>query len=196
MSVAVVVTLSGIEKPMRAIARLQQLAASPRPLWQAFGQYGETSTRLRFKNQAGPDGVRWKPSARVREKGGQTLVLKSRLMRSVTHNANNSGTEWGSNVVYARIHQLGGKIDKLAYSSTLRLRTTASGTLLRQKDHANLSVFARATHKRAVERRYTVGAHSITMPARAYLGVNAQDVREMRRIGGEVFGDVVRGGQA
>lgn len=194
MSVAVEIKVEGLEKPQRAVQRLLQLGLSPRPLWKAFGQYGETSTRLRFKNQAGPDGTPWKVSKRVRKQGGQTLVLKARLLRSITHNATNSGTEWGSNVVYARIHQLGGKINKLAFSSTLRLRTTASGALLRQKDHAHLSVFAKATHKRAVERRYTVGAHTITMPARLFLGVNAEDVREMRRIGGGVVGEVIRGG--
>lgn len=194
MSIATTISITGLEKPVRAAQRLQQLGVSPRPLWQAFGQYGETSTRLRFKNQVGPDGAAWKPSARVRQHGGQTLVLKARLLRSITYNATNAGVEWGSNVVYARIHQLGGKINKLAHSSTLRLRTTAAGTLLRQKDHGHLAVFAKATHKRAVERRYTVEAHTINMPARPFLGVNAVDVRELRSIGGEVIGEVVRGG--
>jgi len=194
VSVAVEIKLEGLDKPLRAAQRLQELGLKPRPVWDAFGQYGETSTRLRFKNQAGPDGQAWKVSKRVRKHGGQTLVLKARLLRSITYNATNSGTEWGSNVVYARIHQLGGKINKLAHSSTLRLRTTASGTLLRQKDHAHLSVFAKATHKRAVTRRYTVGAHTINMPARPFLGVNAEDVSELRRIGGEVVGETMRGG--
>jgi phage virion morphogenesis protein len=188
------VAVTGLDKPLGAMHRLAQLGASPRPLWNAFGQYGESSTRLRFKNQAGPDGSAWKPSQRVRKHGGQTLVKKARLLRSIAYRATNSGAEWGSNVVYARIHQLGGKIQKLAFSSTLRLRTTRSGALLRQADHANLSRFAKAHHKQAVTRRYTVGAHAITMPARPFLGVNAADVREMRAIGGDVVANAVRGG--
>jgi hypothetical protein len=41
-------------------------------------------------------------------------------------------------------------------------------------------VFAKATHKRAVEKRFTVGAHTINvMPARPYLGVNEADGREI-----------------
>ncbi|WP_454908387.1 phage virion morphogenesis protein [Variovorax gossypii] len=192
MSIAARVTVTGLDKVGGAVRRMEQLGASPRPLWNAFGQYGESSTRLRFQTQAGPSGAKWRPSQRVKKHGGQTLVLKRRLERSITYRANNSGVEWGSNVVYARIHQLGGKIQKLAFSSTLRLRTNRSGALLRQADRPNLAVFARAHHKQAVTRRYTVGAHTINMPARPYLGVNAADVREMRAIGGEVIGNAVR----
>jgi phage virion morphogenesis protein len=169
----------GLQALGGALTRMKQLGDAPRPIWNAIGQYGETSTRIRFKRQAGPDGQAWKPSRRVVKQGGTTLQLSARLLRSITHRANNSGAEWGSNVIYARIHQLGGKIERHAFSSTLRLRTGKGGALLRQKDHANLAVFARKSHKNAVEKRFTVGAHSITMPARPYLGVNEQDGREI-----------------
>lgn len=162
-----------------ALTRMHKLGESPRPIWEAIGQYGETSTRLRFKRQAGPDGQRWKPSQRVLKHGGSTLQRTARLLRSITHRATNSGAEWGSNVIYARIHQLGGKIERHAFSSTLRLRTGKGGALLRQKDHANLAVFAKKSHKNAVAKRFTVGAHGITMPARPYLGVNDADGREI-----------------
>lgn len=196
MSVGVAVTIDGAGRLLAALKRLEQLGAAPLPLWKALGQYGETSTRLRFKRGAGPDGVKWKPSQRVKKSGGQTLVLRSRLLRSIAHRANNSRAEWGSNVVYARIHQAGGKIERLAFSSTLRLRTNRAGVLLRQKNHEHLSVFAKAHHKQAVTRRYTVDAHAITMPARPFLGVNAADVREMRQLAGQVVGEAVRGGGA
>lgn len=175
-------TIVGAEALAAALKRMQALGESPRPIWDAVGQYGETSTRLRFKSQAGPDGARWTPSKRAQKTGGQTLVLKARLLRSITHRATNSGAEWGSNVIYAGIHQFGGKINKLAFSSWLRLRTGRGGALLRQKDHAHLAVFAKATHKNAVTKRFTVGAHAITMPARPYLGVNEQDGREILQV--------------
>lgn len=171
--------VDGLQGLGAAFSRMKALGDAPRPIWDAIGQYGETSTRLRFKHQAGPDGQAWKPSKRVIKSGGQTLRLKSRLLGSITHRASNSGAEWGSNVIYAGIHQFGGKINKLAFSSWLRLRTGKGGALLRQKDHAHLAVFAKATHKNAVTKRFTVGAHTITMPARPYLGVNEQDGREM-----------------
>lgn len=166
----------------KALHRMQVLGERPRPIWDAIGQYGESSTRMRFVRQAGPDGQKWKPARRVLRHGGQTLRLKGHLLASIAHKADNGGAEWGTNRIYGAIHQFGGEIKKLAFSWTLRLRTNASGVLLRQKDHANLAVFAKATHKRAAERRYTVDAHTINMPARPYLGVNEDDGREMLRL--------------
>lgn len=192
-SVQIDARADGLEAIGAALVRMRRLGESPRPIWEAIGQYGETSTRLRFKNQAGPDGAKWKPSARVRKQGGQTLVLSSRLLRSITHVSNASGAEWGSNVVYAGIHQFGGKIERLAFSSTLRLRTNARGQLLRQKDNARLAVFAKATMKRAVTRRYTVDAYTVNMPARPFLGVNAADGREMLALANQAVDQAATG---
>lgn len=172
----------GLEGLHKALTRMRLLGESPRSIWEAIGNYGANSTRERFKNQTGPDGQRWKASKRALKTGGLTLQLKGHLRGSISHKSNASGAEWGSNMVYAAIHQFGGKIDRLAFSSTLRLRTGKGGALLRQKDHSHLAVFAKASHKKAVERRYTVGAHAITMPARPYLGVNADDGRLMLEV--------------
>lgn len=167
-----------------ALLRVRALGESPRVIWQAIANEGEQSTRRRFQAQVGPDGTKWKPSRRALKSGGLTLVHSARLLRSITHTANTSSAEWGTNVVYAGIHNDGGKIQRLAHSSWLRLRTNAAGRLLRQKDHGNLAVFAKATHKRSVERRYTVGAYTINMPARPFLGVNAQDGQAFEQLAG------------
>lgn len=172
----------GLEGLHKALTRLRLLGEKPRSIWDAIGQYGESSTRLRFARQRGPDGEKWKASKRVLKNGGQTLRLQNHLMDSIDYQATANGAEWGTNRVYAGIHQFGGKIDRLAFSSTLRLRTGKGGALLRQKDNSNLAVFAAARHKKAVDRRYTVGAHAINMPARPFLGVNAEDGREMLRL--------------
>lgn len=193
MSISIRMQVSGEAALRDAQDRLNQLGARPAQLWKVLANYGENSTRTRFKLGIGPDGSKWKVSQRVRKNGGQTLVKSTRLLRSISSNYSNSGAAWGSNVAYARIHQLGGKIDRLAYSSTLRLRTNAAGRLLRQKDYSHLAVFARANHKRAVERRYTVGAHAINMPARPYLGVNAEDVREMTNLSLQVVAEAAGG---
>lgn len=178
-----------------ALQRLADLGRSPLPLFRAIAAYGENSTRERFKNQTGPDGKRWMPSQRVRKgKGALTLVLTGRLLRSITHRSTSTTAEWGTNVVYAGIHNFGGDIERLAFSSTLRLRTSANGRLLRQKGHEHLAVFAKATHKRAVERRYTVGAHKINMPARPYLGVNADDAREFLQLADQVVSQAAGNG--
>lgn len=189
-------TATGMEALQAALQRMKTLGERPRSIWDAVGQYGESSTRARFTSQTGPDGQKWKPSKRVQKIGGQTLVLKAHLLRSISYKATNAGAEWGSNRVYAAIHQFGGPIEKLAFSSTLRLRTGKGGALLRQKDHAHLAVFAKATHKRAVERRYTVGAHVINMPARPYLGVNAADGVEILKIAADAVDQAAKGGGA
>lgn len=178
--------VDGLQSLGHALLRLKALGERPASLWEALGTYGENSTRTRFKTQTGPDGQRWKISRRAQKTGGTTLQLKGRLLGSINHQSNNSGTEWGSNVKYAAIHQFGGEIKRTASTGTVRLRTTRSGALLRQKDHAHLGVFAKKTHAMAVERSYTKAAHSIHMSARLYVGVNAQDGRELLAIATDV----------
>lgn len=178
--------VDGLQGLGQALQRLKALGERPASLWEAMGTYGENSTRTRFKTQTGPDGQSWLPSRRAKKTGGSTLQFKGHLLRSINHQSNSRGTEWGSNMKYAAIHQLGGEIKRTASTGTVRLRTTRSGALLRQKDHAHLGVFAKKTHTMVVERSYTKAAHSIRMPARPYLGVNAQDGRELLAIATEV----------
>lgn len=40
-----------------ALSRLAVLGRSPRPIFKAIANYGESSTRLRFEHQRGPDGA-------------------------------------------------------------------------------------------------------------------------------------------
>lgn len=193
--VQVAVTPDGLGGLDAALARLDQLGRTPRRIWQAIGNYGESSTRLRFRNQVGPDGQPWKPSARAKAGGGKTLVLTARLLRSISHQVHADGVDWGTNVVYAGIHQFGGEIRRAAYSSWARLRTDAGGRLLRQQDHSRLAVFAKATHRRVSVVRYTVDAHTIKMPARPFLGVNEADGREMLNLANQVIDGTAKGGE-
>lgn len=112
-----------------ALSRLAVLGRSPRPIFKAIANYGESSTRLRFEHQRGPDGATWKPSRRVQKSGGQTLVKSRRLLRSITNAYGENFAAWGSNVAYARIHQLGGEISRAAHSTRIRLRTDPAATL-------------------------------------------------------------------
>jgi len=141
----------GLEGLHKALTRMRLLGERPRAIWDAIGQYGESSTRLRFKNQAGPDRKRWVPSIRAREVGGQTLVQKARLLRSITHRSDNNGTAWGTNVIYAGTHQFGAVI-KAKTAGALRFRMPGGGFVTVKK---------------------------VTIPARPFIGVNADDGREM-----------------
>lgn len=146
-----------------ALGRMAALGQSPRPIWDAVGQYGENSTRLRFKKQADPEGRRWKPSLRALATGGQTLMKDLHLLRSITHRADNRGAEWGSNRIYAAIQNFGGVI--AAKGRALRFQLPGGGW---------------------------VSVKRVKLPPRAFLGVNAEDVNEILNLAGEVAYDAAR----
>lgn len=162
--VRVEVRIDGLGGLNAALARMAMLGERPRPIWEAIAQYGESSTRLRFKHQRGPDGARWKPSQRAQLSGGQTLVERARLLRSISSTADNSGAAWGTNVIYAAIHQFGGPI-KAKAGGALRFRLPSGGYV---------------TTKR------------VTMLARPFLGVNDEDGREMLALANDVIAQAAR----
>lgn len=75
-----------------------------------IAEYGVSSTKSRFAEQRGPDGRRWIPSERALRTGGQTLVDTARLRNSITAESDAAHAAWGTNVVYAAVHQYGNVI--------------------------------------------------------------------------------------
>lgn len=80
------------------------------PAMEAIADLMELSARRRFETQSDPEGKRWLPSKRAREEGGQTLVLSGNLLSSLQRFFDSLSAEAGTNVVYAGIHQNGGRI--------------------------------------------------------------------------------------
>lgn len=72
----------------------------------------------------------------------------------------------GSNVIYAAIHEFGGRIHHPARRAKVRLRTDARGNLVRQLANSNLATFASSAHKRAKEIETDVPAYDVEMPER------------------------------
>ena len=109
--------------------------ANRKRLLDTIGNMLISSTMKRFQNEEGPDGTKWEPSGRAWETGlarkgrkatekrkavksraetgrfGKTLQDTGRLRKSVSFESKTATNEVyvGSNVAYARIHQLGGK---------------------------------------------------------------------------------------
>ncbi|WP_291325252.1 phage virion morphogenesis protein [Desulfovibrio sp. UCD-KL4C] len=83
--------------------------ASPQELMDAVGETLVSSTLQRFQDGVDPDGKKWKTSQRADKEGGQTLVDSAILRDSITYEASPQMVCIGSNEIYARIHQLGGK---------------------------------------------------------------------------------------
>jgi phage virion morphogenesis protein len=80
------------------------------PVMRSIGEVVINQADEAFEEGASPAGKPWKPSARVKEKGGQTLIDSARLRNSITSEASAKQVEVGTNVIYAAIHQLGGVI--------------------------------------------------------------------------------------
>ena len=107
----------------------------------------------------------------------RTLVRSLRASKAVV-SADQITSAIGTNVVYAGIHEFGGVISHAARAGRVRLRTDASGNLLRRGANGRLATFAKSSHKRAVERTFTTSGHDVTMPARAPIFHGIQDRRE------------------
>ena len=144
-----------------AFKRLTATLGDLRPEMDEIGQTLTTSVIDRFDRERGPGGVPWKPSARARTEGGQTLTDTGRLRASITHRASRDSVEVGTNVAYAAIHQFGGK--------------TAPRTI--QPRHKKALYWPGAWHPVA-----QVNHPGSTIPARPFLGIDADDRASILRI--------------
>lgn len=91
-----------------AFLRLEAAVGSMDDVMNDIGRVLVRSARDRIlvSNQA-PDGTPWKQSKRAIQKGGKTLLDKRRLHASITQEAHSDSVDWGSNMVYSAVHQLG-----------------------------------------------------------------------------------------
>lgn len=122
------------------------------PLTERFGVYLESSTIERFDTETAPDGSAWDQSIRAKEEGGQTLTDSSQLRSSIHAEPANGSVRWGSNKIYARMMNDGGTI-----------RAKGGGKLTFQ--------LPGGLGFRSVD--------EVTIPARPFLGINAEDEAEL-----------------
>ena len=114
--------------------------------------------------KAGGRPVRWKPSKRAQLTGGKTLIDTARLMRSITMKAAGKTLTVGTNVKYAAMHQLGGRIPA-------RVVLPKRAKVLRWIDKSGNVRFAK---------KVSIGPTQI--PARPFLIIQDADWRVFRRI--------------
>ena len=93
------------------LARMAAVLANPSATMDQIGRYLIASTLRRFEHERAPDGSPWLKSARALADGERTLTDTGRLRGSIAHTVTNGGraVEVGSNVIYAAIHQFGGR---------------------------------------------------------------------------------------
>lgn len=145
-----------------ALSGLGAAAADMTPLMLELGAYVESSTQLRFRAGAGPDGDPWPPSIRAIAEGGRTLRDSGRLRDSFQRGPpSRHRVEVGTNVIYAAIHQFGGTIRPRS-APALHFPLPGGGW---------------------------VRTDQVTIPARPFAGVDADDLGQMRRIVTDYLGD-------
>lgn len=161
MAVSIRVT-DDLPKLQPMFKRLAKLGANAEPLLAKIAFYGESSTRERFSTQKGPDGQRWKPSLRAQIQGGKTLTKDGHLGDSITSSADSKQAQWGSNRIYAAIHQVGGTITP-KNSKALHFQIPGLGWVTRK---------------------------SVTLPARPFLGISSDDLDEIMTMVRDYLRDV------
>lgn len=138
------------EKVLAALSRLALESDGRRSLLDQIGAGEADNTRLRFTDQAGPDGTPWTPSIRARTQGGETLRDTGRLMNSITHLTTPDYTEVGTNVMYAAMMHGGGTIQAVG-GGYLKFRIGAAW----------------------------IQKKSVTIPARPFLGLDSDGETEI-----------------
>jgi phage virion morphogenesis protein len=141
-----------------ALTRLQLQVRSLRVPFTEIGRLLKTSTQLRFRDQVDPQGVRWIPSKRVEERGGQTLRLTGRLRNSLTYVASDDHVDVGTNVEYGKAHQFGLDAEETVSAHTRKIREAFGRRL---KTPIAVNVRAHSRHMR--------------LPARQFLGMSQAD---------------------
>lgn len=121
----------------------------------ALGEGVRDSTLERFKQSRGPDGKRWKTSVRAASEGGTTLIKTSQLRTSIRWKSDATGFAVGTNVKHAATHQFGDT------------RTIVA----KKKKVLRFRIGDQWISKKKVE---------VTYPARPFLGLNDDDMEEIK----------------
>ncbi|MBN9335628.1 phage virion morphogenesis protein [Devosia sp.] len=165
--------------------RLKRAAGDLTGAYDALGAHFVFSTQRNIERETAPDGSKWRPlSPRTAEKRigrgrnarkrgySHILRLTARLYQSISHQVLADGVQWGTNVLYGRIHQLGGEIDMAPRQGTVTMKS------IRKRGNR----FVRTGTKDATSRVVSIRGHKVTIPARPYLGISAMDREEVPEI--------------
>ena len=161
---------------LKYILKEMELKAAVKPLvdrlskpQQALKEYGLVLLRSiahNFKTGGRPD--KWTRSVRAKQSGGKTLIDTARLKNSITMDVTDKILTVGTNVIYAAIHDLGGRIKKnVTVSKHWRYMDTAFGKPIKGK-----KVLVKS-HQRKM---------NLNIPQREFMVVQDSDWRVFKRI--------------
>lgn len=144
-----------------AIARIERLTALDRhEVMDSLGALMQQQTRHRIDvEKTAPDGTPWAKTWR----GSSILVNTGELVNSIAYLSNQTEVHVGSPRVYARIHQFGGTIKA---KNKKALSFSVPGGLRKALPGGSEKVFFK----------------SVTIPARPYLGLSADNIAEAEEV--------------
>jgi phage gpG-like protein len=179
MAEGIHLTLKG-DVAEESLQRIIRAAENPEDALDAIGGYLVTATQRRFERETDPAGAKWQRLSprtanrrigRVRRGYAHILRVKLRLYSSIVYQVSPGQVAVGSNLIYARIQQLGGTINVAEREQEIfqnyDAKTDHFDPRFRSRRHSNFA------------RRVKIGAHTITIPARAYLGIDDDDRTEI-----------------
>lgn len=142
-----------------ALAKLAQQVRNKDPVLDAIGGELLKRVQLNFRNSQSPEGVPWAP---LKKRAGKPLLNTTRLRNSITCEVNGDSVNIGTNVIYAAVHNFGGDIQHAARSQQAYFKKGKDGITNKfvKKNRSNFSQWV------------TIGAHSVTIPARPFLPTN------------------------
>ncbi|ELS9321426.1 phage virion morphogenesis protein [Salmonella enterica] len=161
---------------MHVLLGMEQQLRHPEPMLDKMGEALLDFHRQRFKDQESPSGEAWQELSRRYKKRkkrnkNKILVLDGTLRNTLRWQIRGNEMLFGTDRPYGAIHQFGGTIEIAARSQQAYYRQLRSGRVKNQfvsKRRANYSEW------------HTIGAYSITMPARPWLGVS--DTEKIRLV--------------
>jgi len=159
-SITINVDTNSLQTDLESLLRRTQ---DLEPLMRNIGGYLLETTKDRFYTNIAPDGSAWKESARAQEEGGKTLLDHGHLRDSINFSTTTTSVTVGSsNIVYAAIHQFGGK-------TRPHTITSAHGAL--RFNLGGRTVFANSVNHPGSD-----------IPARPFLGVSSENMAEIKHM--------------
>lgn len=157
------------------VGEIAKRARNLRPALASIGQHQVNSTWERFATGRTPDGARWAPLSDLTKplkRIDKILIESSRLRDSVNWRVGGRDTlSVGSNVIYAAIHQFGGKIKRKPGGPPLIFPVGRQVVMGKRGQPL----------KKAGPLEY-VFANEVTIPARPYLGVSKEDLAAIKGV--------------
>ncbi|CNJ03497.1 Mu-like prophage protein gpG [Yersinia aldovae] len=155
---------------LSALLRTQAALADPAPLLNDMGEKLLEFHQQRFKDQTSPDGVAWKelsPHYKKRKRRNQDkiLTLDGPLRNTLRWQVNTQELLFGTDRPYGAIQHFGGTIEIAARSQQAYYHQKKSGEIdnrFVRKSKSNLAKW------------HTIPAHTVTLPARPWLGVSKE----------------------